>query len=150
MLKKKFAKEKCVTCRRCVIECAVRHSASGNLLGASTETPRARSRIRVSTKKDKPHVLVCQNCTKPKCMEACQDDAIIRYADGEIVIDAKKCTGCMACVDACPFGSVQVNTDLNIAFICDDCLGFDTMACVEACRTGALVLHAEKAKGTAL
>ncbi|MBN1653842.1 MAG: 4Fe-4S binding protein [Deltaproteobacteria bacterium] len=148
MLKKKFAKDKCVTCKRCVVECAIRHSVSGNILSASLETPRPRSRIRVTTKKGKPHVLVCQNCTKPKCIEACKDDAITRHADGEITIDPKKCTGCLECVPACPFNSIQVNTDLNIAFICDDCEGFDTMACVEACQVGALV-YAEKPKTSA-
>jgi carbon-monoxide dehydrogenase iron sulfur subunit len=151
MLKKKFIKDKCVTCKRCVTQCAIRHSASGDLLGALAESPMPRSRIRVTTKKDKPHVLVCQNCTKPKCIEACKEDAIIRHADGEITIDAKKCTGCLDCVPACPFDSIQVNTDLNIAFTCDDCMGFDTMACVEACHTGALIyVNKSKASSVAL
>jgi anaerobic carbon-monoxide dehydrogenase iron sulfur subunit len=141
MVKKKFIKDNCVTCKRCVLECAVRHSASGNLYDAANETPKPRGRLHVLIRKDKPYMAVCQNCAKPKCIEACQYGAITKYEDGEVVIDTSKCVGdnCWACVEACPVGSVSKNTELNVAFNCDDCKGFATMACVEACRTRALV-----------
>lgn len=90
MLKKKFIKEKCVTCKQCMIECAVRHSASGNLYEAFTETPKSQYRLQVSIRKDKPHMTVCQNCAKPKCMAACEYGAITKYEDGNVIIDTKK------------------------------------------------------------
>lgn len=139
MLKKKFVKEKCVTCKQCMIECAVRHSASRNLYEAFSEMPKARYRLQVSIKKDKPHMTVCQNCAKPKCLESCEYGAITKYADGNVVIDTKKCVGCWACITACPFGAISKETELNFAFNCDDCKGFETMACVEACKTEALI-----------
>lgn len=82
---------------------------------------------------------VCQDCAKPKCMAACEYDAITKYEDGNVVIDREKCVGCWACVDACPFNAITKHTELNFAYNCDDCKGFDTMACVEACKTDALV-----------
>ena len=139
MLKKKFVKDKCVTCKQCMIECAVRHSRSMNLVEAFAETPKPRNRLQVSIRKDKPHMTVCQNCAKPKCLESCEYEAITKYEDGNVVIDTKKCVGCWACVTECPFGAITKDTELKFAFNCDDCKGFETMACVETCKTGALV-----------
>ena len=91
MLKKKFVKDKCVTCKQCMIECAVRHSRSMNLVDAFAETPKPRNRLQVSIRKDKPHMTVCQNCAKPKCMAVCEYGAITKYEDGNVIIDTKKC-----------------------------------------------------------
>ena len=110
MLKKKFVKDKCVTCKQCMMECSVRHSASRNLYEAFTETPKSQYRLQVSIRKDKPHMTVCQNCAKPKCKESCEYEAITKYEDGNVVIDTKKCVGCWACVTACPFGAITKNT----------------------------------------
>lgn len=141
MLRKKFVKDKCVTCKRCMLECAVRHSVSGNLVDASKEEPQPRSRLHVSVRKDKPFMAVCQNCAKPKCIQSCTYSAITKHDDGEVTIDRTKCVGekCWACVTACSMGAIGKNIELNFAFNCDDCRGFATMACVQACRTGALV-----------
>ncbi len=148
MLKKKFVKEKCVTCKQCMIECAVRHSSSRNIYEAFAETPKPRFRLQVSIRKEKPHMTVCQNCAKPKCRDACEYGAITKYEDGNVIIDTAKCVGCWACVGACPFGAITKDTELNFAFNCDDCKGFNTMACVEACKTDALV-YTEKYKAIA-
>lgn len=146
MLKKKFVKDKCVTCKQCMIECAVRHSVSKNIAAAFAETPKPRYRLQVSIRKDKPHMTVCQNCSKPKCMAACEYGAITKYEDGNVIIDTKKCVGCWACVTQCPFGAITKDAELNFAFNCDDCKGFETMACVETCKTGALVYTEKHAR----
>ena len=148
MLKKKFNKDKCVTCKHCMMACAVRHSASQNIYEAASESPKPRYRLWVSLRKDKPFITVCQNCVKPKCIPVCKDNAITKYDDGEVIIDPKKCTGCMDCVKVCAMGAIQANAELNFAFQCDDCAGYDDMACVEACHTGALT-YADKAKAEA-
>src|SRR4030067_1657828 len=119
-----------------MIECAVRHSASRNLYEAFTETPKSQYRLQVSIRKDKPHMTVCQNCAKPKCLESCEYEAITKYEDGNVVIDTKKCVGCWACVTACPFGAITKNTELKFAFNCDDCMGFDTWPVWRQARQG--------------
>jgi anaerobic carbon-monoxide dehydrogenase iron sulfur subunit len=138
-MKKKFVKDKCVTCKQCMIECAVRHSVSMSLVGAFAESPKPRYRLQVSLRKEKAYMTVCQNCAKPKCLESCEYDAITKYEDGNVIIDTEKCVGCWACIEACPFDAITKDTELNFAFNCDDCKGFDTMACVEACKTDALI-----------
>ncbi|MDO8137661.1 MAG: 4Fe-4S dicluster domain-containing protein [Candidatus Brocadiales bacterium] len=139
MLKKKYIKDKCVTCKQCMIACAVRHSASKDIYTAISEVPRSSYRLQVSTRKERPHMTVCQNCAKPKCMEACKYGAITKYEDGNVVIDQVACTGCWDCVGACPFGAISMDTELMVAINCDDCRGYQDMACVTACKTQALV-----------
>ncbi len=139
MLKKKFVKNKCVTCKQCMIACAIRQSTSQDVFEAFSENPTPQYRIRIVTKKDKPHSIVCQNCAKPKCRESCEYDAITKYEDGNVVIDQEKCTGCWACVDACPFGSITKDEVRTVALNCDDCRNYNDMACVESCKTEALI-----------
>lgn len=139
MLKKKFVKDKCVTCKQCMIACALRQSVSKDIYKAFSENPKPQYRIRIVTKKGKPHSIVCQNCAKPKCKEACEYGAITKYEDGNVVIDQEKCVGCWACVDACPFGAIFKDEVQSVALNCDDCRNYNDMACVEACKTEALI-----------
>lgn len=144
MLKKKFTSKNCVTCKRCMVECAIRHSQAQDLFSSPSENPIPIPRINIRFRKDKPHATVCQNCKNPKCKESCEYDAITKYEDGNVVIDQEKCTGCWTCIDACPFGAITKELEMGVAFNCDDCKGFDDMACVEACKTFALTYIKKK------
>ncbi|MHC4139881.1 MAG: 4Fe-4S dicluster domain-containing protein [Planctomycetota bacterium] len=136
--KKRFTSKLCVTCKRCMIECAVRHSQSQDMVLSSFEDPAPVPRIYINFRKDKPHATYCQNCKKPKCRESCEYGAITKFEDGNVIIDQEKCTGCWACIDACPFGAITKEAEMAVAFNCDDCKGYDDMACVEACKTSSL------------
>ncbi|MDR4497028.1 MAG: 4Fe-4S binding protein [Candidatus Scalindua sp.] len=138
MINKKFTSKNCVTCKRCMIECSIRHSKSQDLFLSQFEKPSPVSRIKISYRKDKPYATYCQNCAKPKCKQSCEYGAITKYEDGNVVIDQTKCTGCWACIDACPFKAITKETEMKVAINCDDCIGYDDKACVEACKTSAL------------
>ncbi len=149
MLKKKFTSKNCVTCKRCMVECSIRHSQAQDLYLSPLETPSPVPRINISFRKDKPYATVCQNCAKPKCIESCEYDAITKFEDGNVVISQEKCTGCWACIDACPFKAITKEVEMNVAINCDDCKGYDDMACVEACKTSALTYIEKKVTVTA-
>ncbi|KKL94379.1 hypothetical protein LCGC14_1865260 [marine sediment metagenome] len=149
MLKKKFSSKNCVTCKRCMVECSIRHSQAQDLYLSPLETPAPVPRININFRKDKPHATVCQNCAKPKCIESCEYEAITKYEDGNVVISQEKCTGCWACIDACPFKAITKETEMEVAINCDDCRGYDDMACVEACKTYALTYIVKKVAVTA-
>ena len=85
----------------------------------------------------------CMHCRDAKCMAACAPAAITRREDGLVIIDPVKCTGCMSCVDVCPYGAIYFNRDLGLAQKCTGCAhlldkGWKEPRCVDACPTGAL------------
>ena len=80
------------------------------------------------------------------CVEACPVGAISkREADGVVLVDRALCTGCRACLDACPFEVPQFGAD-GLMQKCDLCAGEASDAlrrtppCVGTCPTGALGL----------
>jgi len=57
-----------------------------------------------------------------------------------IKIDAAKCKGCGACVDACPAGLYEINGNkAKIAKDMSECLGCH--ACESACPEGAITVE---------
>ena len=64
----------------------------------------------------------CMHCDDAPCMESCPvEGAIYKRDDGLVIIDTDKCTGCKDCVDACPYGAIYFNDDLNLAQKCTGC-----------------------------
>jgi tetrathionate reductase subunit B len=86
---------------------------------------------------------ICQHCDDAPCIPACKSKAIYKRQDGIVIIDPEKCTGNRNCLDACPYGVIYFNTDLNISQKCTWCAhlldkGWKEPRCVDACPTGAL------------
>jgi Fe-S-cluster-containing dehydrogenase component len=86
---------------------------------------------------------MCQHCDDAPCIAAAKDDAIKKRADGIVVIDPEKSRGQHQIVDACPYGAILWNDDLEIPqhWIFDAHLldtGWTEPRCVDVCPTGAL------------
>ncbi|MBN42628.1 MAG: oxidoreductase [Alphaproteobacteria bacterium] len=86
---------------------------------------------------------MCQHCDNAPCMAAASDDAITKRPDGIIVIDPDKSKGQRQIVDACPYGVIFWNEELEIpqhwtfdAHLID--AGWSEPRCVDVCPTGAL------------
>jgi Fe-S-cluster-containing hydrogenase component 2 len=80
-------------CRLCETACAERHGrARLGFAGPQIE------RLEVAD--------ACRQCNVgPECVEACPEDAFERTDDGTLLI-TDRCTGCGACVTACPYDAV--------------------------------------------
>jgi len=86
---------------------------------------------------------LCNHCEKPACRSACRAKAISKRKDGLVLIEPEKCTGCKACLAACPYDAIYFNEKLNLAQKCTGCAhlldnGYKVPRCVEACPTDAM------------
>ncbi len=112
----------------------------------------AGSKIRMSSKVFVDYVAVmCQHCVNAPCIAACPYNAIYTRDDGLVIIDIKKCTGCMLCVDGCPYGVIYFNKQLALAQKCTGCAhlldrGADWRwgpRCADSCPSEALLFGEE-------
>lgn len=90
----------------------------------------------------------CVQCPKPRCVEACPKQAMVRDEDGVVYVDETLCVGCGLCVKACPHQLVQVDPRRRKAVKCDQCRkrrrsGLQP-ACITVCPTQALQLVEKK------
>lgn len=66
--------------------------------------------------------MICMNCSKPACLEACPRDTIYRREeDGVILIDEERCHGYRFCMEACPYKRIYFNEQRAIAQKCISC-----------------------------
>lgn len=100
-----------------------------------TEDP-AKSAIRVAQKDGAFEINVCNQCGQ--CIEICPVQALSRNKLGVVMLDKRKCVGCLMCVGFCPTLSMRYHQDQAEPFKCVAC-----GACAKACPHGALEI-AEK------
>ena len=58
--------------------------------------------------------VMCNHCDDAPCMQAANNDAIRKREDGIVIIDPEKSKGQRQIVDACPFGAIYWNDELQI------------------------------------
>lgn len=121
--------EKCTGCGRCTLAC------SGIKEGIFAP---AKSRIQfVNFPREGLSVPnICFHCEKPACAEACSAETIVRNDIGAVIVDYSTCTGCAECIEACPYGMIELNQE-SLAYKCDLCNG--DPECVKVCQPMAII-----------
>lgn len=130
--------EQCVRCGHCATSCA---SAHGDGVARIVRRGDKVSLTILGEKKSLSLPSSCQHCVQPACMRECPTGAIGRDENGDVFIREALCTGCGACVKACPWDNVELapRGDRLVAVKCDLCASSkDGPACVAACPVGAL------------
>jgi len=130
----------CVTCHSCENACALKHSDANSVAEIVERGLKPTPRILIIERKEKPWMIRCRFCKKPKCVEACETGAIIKLDDGYVSIDEEKCDGCGSCVEACPFDAIYMS-EIDKSVKCDLCLDLEVPACVYHCSVGALAVE---------
>ncbi|WP_052572436.1 4Fe-4S dicluster domain-containing protein [Holophaga foetida] len=135
-----FAPEKCIQCHACAVACKswrelepkVRYRWVENIWQGSYPEIRCVS-----------STIACKQCDDPPCVAVCPEGAINkRLEDGIVVVNEEACSGCQACLGACPDAIPQFGADGKMQK-CDLCLGrldldADEPPCVATCPTKAL------------
>lgn len=143
---------RCNGCYSCQLSCKDEHVGNdwspiakpqpntGHFWWKTTET------VQGTVPKVRVHYMheMCQHCEDAPCMTACKNGAFYRREDGLVILDPDKCRGTRSCMDACPYGAIYFNTDLNIAQKCTGCAhllddGWTEPRCVQSCPTDALI-----------
>ncbi len=127
----KFIAKNCVGCEDCTLVCSLVHEGVTGL---------ALGRIKITRNYpslEDPLIkgYFCRQCKKAKCVEACPVQALTQGED-LVNFDQELCTGCGACVEACPFHSIWMNQKTGLPFKCDTCQG--DPSCVKICPHEAL------------
>jgi len=135
--------QRCVACKRCMIECAVAHSKSKDLVTAMQESPKPQSRVQVRPLGEFSAPYQCRHCETPPCVPVCPNNALRKDAETSLVLfDFAACTGAGKCVKKCPFLGIVMDREGTHALKCDLCAERlergEIPACAEACPTGAI------------
>lgn len=129
---------RCVGCNACVLGCKAE-----NALG-----PREfRDWITTETRGTFPHLTQelrserCNHCANPPCVTVCACGASHVNEGGTVLVTHEKCSGCKACLAACPYGARYLHRG-GYADKCTFCIHRvqrgQQPSCVEICPTHAL------------
>lgn len=122
--------KRCTGCRLCELACSYKHSS---IFRPSV----SRIKVKLFSKEGISIPIVCLQCKECYCIDACKSEAIHKNQQtGAIEISLPKCTGCKACLIACPFGGMSYDRDLNKAIVCDLCHG--DPECIKYCFSKAI------------
>jgi Fe-S-cluster-containing dehydrogenase component len=115
--------ERCIGCEACSIACRIENSTSNfwitveTIGGQDKDTPKG----------EYPNLMLnflpklCNHCEHPPCIDSCPVNALKKREDGIVILNQDECTGCQACLDACPYGIILVNNEKSIAEKCNFC-----------------------------
>lgn len=142
---------KCTNCNLCTLANQDEH-VGNEFAGYSAPMPKHHHRwidIRARERGSGPLMdvaylpVMCQHCDDAPCIKAATGGAVTKRSDGIVLIDPVKAKGQKAIVDACPYGAVRWNEELELpqhwffdAHLLDR--GWQEPRCSQVCATGAL------------
>lgn len=129
----------CWGCKTCEVACKQEHRAPDGVkyITVVEDGPNL-----VNKKMDFVfRVNVCLHCDAPPCAEACPVEAITKREDGIVILDHEMCTGCAACIDACPYRAIAFNEKTGKACKCNLCYHRVDRGLIPACADNVCQAH---------
>ncbi len=129
---------RCVGCNACVLACKAENKLpeQGFRDWIVTETRGTFPHLKQEIRSER-----CNHCEHTPCVSACPTGASHKSEGGTVLVDHRKCTGCKACIAACPYSARYVRPE-GYVDKCTFCLHRvkrgQEPACVEICPTSAL------------
>lgn len=142
---------RCTNCNLCTLANQDEH-VDNTFMGYSAPMPRHGHRWIEIRSRERGHgplldvaylPAMCQHCDDAPCIKAGREGAVKKREDGIVIIDPLRAKGQRAIVDACPYGAVTWNEELELpqhwffdAHLIDR--GWQEPRCAQVCATGAL------------
>ncbi len=131
---------KCIGCHACTVACKAEHEVP---LGVN------RTWVKYIEKGEFPDtrrlfsVMRCNHCADAPCVEICPVESLFTRADGIVDFDDRRCIGCKACTQACPYDAIYMHPDDHTSAKCNYCthrvdIGLEP-ACVNVCPEHAII-----------
>jgi Fe-S-cluster-containing dehydrogenase component/formate-dependent nitrite reductase membrane component NrfD len=131
---------KCIGCHACTVACKAENEVP---LGVN------RTWVKYIEKGTFPNtrrlftVMRCNHCADAPCVEICPVSALFTRADGIVDFDDRRCIGCKACTQACPYDAIYMHPDEHTSAKCNYCshrvdIGLEP-ACVNVCPEHAII-----------
>lgn len=129
---------RCVGCSACVLSCKAENAIDDGAFRCRivTETSGVYPALAMEIRSER-----CHQCTNAPCVTNCPTGASYYAKGGVVLVDRDLCTGCKACVAACPYDARYIHED-GYADKCTFCMHRVERgllpACVTNCPTTAL------------
>ncbi|MCP4082338.1 MAG: 4Fe-4S dicluster domain-containing protein, partial [Planctomycetaceae bacterium] len=131
---------RCIGCHACTVACKSEHEVA---VGVN------RTWVKYIEKGEFPQsrrlfsVMRCNHCDDAPCVEICPVTALFQRDDGIVDFDNRRCIGCKACMQACPYDALYIDPNTHTAAKCNYCahridIGLEP-ACVNVCPTQAII-----------
>lgn len=131
---------KCIGCHACTTACKSEHEVPLGVFRTwvkyveSGQFPNARRHF---------SVLRCNHCEDAPCVEICPTQALFKRPDGIVDFDHRRCIGCKACMQACPYDALYIDPNSHTAAKCNYCAHRVEQqllpACVVVCPEKAII-----------
>ncbi len=132
---------RCIGCFACQVTCKAEYEIPFGVSRCRVETYRTGT-FPYTRKVFLPRI--CNHCDHAPCIEACEEQALVKNQDGVVMMNDERCTGCQVCYRKCPYQAIQIREDTGKAEKCDFCYSRRVVkglppVCVESCMGKALI-----------
>ena len=131
---------RCIGCHACTVACKSEHDVP---IGVNRTWVKQVEAGEFPDVRRSFHVMRCNHCADSPCTTICPVTALYVRPDGIVDFDNRRCIGCKACMQACPYDALYIDPRSHTAAKCNFCShrvdrGLEP-ACVVACPEQAIV-----------
>lgn len=115
--------ERCIGCEACTVACLKENQGQSGWIRVATVNSPCKDTPAGTFPDLSMHFMptLCNHCQHPPCADACPLEAIVKSNSGAVILVEEKCDGCQTCLDACPYGAIELNTEKDKAEKCNLC-----------------------------
>src|SRR5687767_3376634 len=131
---------KCIGCHACTVACKAEHEVP---IGVNRTWVKYIEKGTFPDTRRLFSVMRCNHCADAPCVEICPVESLFTRADGIVDFDDRRCIGCKACTQACPYDAIYMHPDDHTSAKCNYCthrvdIGLEP-ACVNVCPEHAII-----------